>query len=132
VLRERVAVDARAVVEALQVADTRQLQEVPITLLVLCQQKEVARVVTARPCGLAVARAGRKVRLHSDNRVDATLARRSVELNRAEHVAVIGERDRVHAELDAPVHQLVDARGSVQQREVRVVVEVDEASAGGV
>ena len=51
---------------------------------------------------------------------------RHVEVRDAEHVAVVGEGERRHAQLDRPLHHVRDARRGVEDREVGVVVQVDE------
>ena len=54
------------------------------------------------------------------------VARVVVEDDRREHVAVLGDRERRHLQLDRFVEQLVDAAGAVEERELGVQVEVDE------
>ena len=49
-------------------------------------------------------------------------------LYRAEHVAVVGERDRAHAERLRPGDQVFDPERAVEQRVLRVDVEMDELS----
>jgi hypothetical protein len=49
-----------------------------------------------------------------------------VEGHRREHVAVLGDGERRHLELDRFVEQLVDATGAVEERELGVQVEVNE------
>jgi hypothetical protein len=49
-----------------------------------------------------------------------------VEDHRREHVAVLGDRQRRHLELLGLIEQLVDAAGAIQQRELRVEVQMDE------
>ena len=58
--------------------------------------------------------------------VVVVLAALEVELGNAEHVAVVGQRDGRHLELDGALHHVGDARGGVEDREARVVVKVDE------
>ena len=52
--------------------------------------------------------------------------------HRREHVAVLGDRERRHLQLDRFVEQLVDAAGAVEQRELGVQVEVDELSSSAI
>ena len=54
------------------------------------------------------------------------LAALQVEVRDAEHVAVVGEREGRHLEVDRALHHVRHARGRVEDGEVRVVVEVDE------
>ena len=72
----------------------------------------------------AIAR--RDVDLAAEDRIDAALARLVVEDDRREHVAVLGDRQRRHLQLDRLVEQFVDAAGAVEQRELGVQVKVDE------
>jgi len=49
-----------------------------------------------------------------------------VEAGDAEHVPVVGEGDGRHVEVVGASHHVGDARGTVEDREVGVVVEMDE------
>ncbi len=71
-------------------------------------------------------RRGRDVGLDADDRLDAGLGRRVVELAGAEHVSVVGHPDRGHLQ---PVHlgeHRRDLRGTVQHRVLGVVMQVHE------
>jgi hypothetical protein len=70
--------------------------------------------------------AGRDVGLDADDRLDPGGDPGLVELERAEHRPVIGERERRHLELGGPLEERLDPRGPVQQGELRVHVEVNE------
>ena len=74
--------------------------------------------------------AGRHVDFAAENRVDAALARLIVKDDRREHVAVLGDGERRHLQLDRAVEQLLDAAGAVEQRVLRVQVKVDELCIG--
>ena len=56
------------------------------------------------------------------------LARVIVEDDRREHVAVLGDGERRHLQLDRLVEQLVDAARAVEQRELGVQMKMDEFS----
>ncbi len=56
------------------------------------------------------------------------LARLVVEDDRREHVAVLGDRQRRHLQLDRLVEQLLDPARAVEQRVLGVQVQVDELS----
>jgi hypothetical protein len=71
----------------------------------------------------------RDVDLAAKNRLDAALARVVVKDDRREHVAVLGDRQRRHLELDRFVQQLVDPAGAVEKRKLGVKVKVNEFSA---
>ena len=78
-----------------------------------------------RPALLEPAALG-DVDLAAQDRLDAAGARVIVEDHRREQVAVLGDRKRRHVELDRFVQQLVDAAGAVEERKLRVQVQVDE------
>ncbi len=122
---QEVLVDARLVVEALGVSRGHELDEVVIALARRGEQDQVigrlARRAALRP---AIARGD--IDFAAENRVDAALARLVVKDDRREHVAVLGNRERRHLQLDRAVEQLLDAAGTVEQRVLRVQVQVDE------
>jgi hypothetical protein len=96
VLRQQLLVHARAVVEALEVRGGDELQEIPVSPLVAGEEGEVV-VLLLVLAGLAVEpRARRDVGLDAEDRLDAVGMRCLVEAERAEHHAVIGDRDRRH------------------------------------
>lgn len=72
------------------------------------------------------ARAGRDVGLDTDDRLDAGLCRRVVELAGAEHVSVIGHPDRGHLQALHLGKHGRDLRGTVQHRVLGVVMQVHE------
>jgi hypothetical protein len=88
---------------------------------VLHQQDEPARALVAR------------VRLHADldteDRLDARLARRAVELDRAEEVADIGDRQRRLAIRSGRRDDAVDAQRAVDDRVLGVRAQVNESHA---
>ena len=59
------------------------------------------------------------------------LAALHVEVRDAEHVAVVGERQGGHAQVNGALDHVRDARGGIEDREVRVVVQVDECHGAG-
>jgi hypothetical protein len=74
--------------------------------------------------------AGRDVHLAADDRLHPGRHRRLVELHRAEHVAVVGHRDRRHAEGLHAGDEVGDLIRAVQQRILGVEVEVGETHGG--
>ncbi len=68
----------------------------------------------------------RDVDLAAENRLQSAVARVIVEDDRREHVAVLGDGERRHLQLDRLVEQLVDAAGAVEQRELGVQMKMDE------
>ena len=120
---EQLEVDLRLVVVARDrgVADERH--EVAVALVVLREKKQVVEVGPTLALG-PVTRV--EVDLAADDRLDAGLRRRLVEVDRAVHVAVVGDRQRGHLEVDGLLDERLHARGAVEQRVLGVGVEVDE------
>ena len=99
-------------------------------MTILRQQREVARRVLGRS-RLAVAHGpGREIHLAADNRLDPGFLRRLVELDSPEHVAMVGHRHRRHPVASGFFHQVLDADRAVEQRILRVQMEVDEGVGG--
>jgi hypothetical protein len=71
-------------------------------------------------------RSARDVGLAAEDRLDATFHRQIQERDGPEHVAVVGHRHRRHPEADRLVDQLLETLRAVEQRVLRVIVQVDE------
>ena len=123
VAREQVLIDARLVVEAVEIAGGDQLDEVAVAFLVFAQQDQV--VVAVGFAADADALLG-DVDLAADHRMHAVLLGLVVELDRAEEVAVIGHGDGGHLLLRHDLHELGDLAGSIEQRVVGVAVKMNE------
>ena len=123
---QQLEVDAGLVVEALEVAEGDELDEVVVAGRRLGDQRQVGPVALVRR--LLRAPVLDDVDLAADDRPDARLAREAVELDRAGHGAVVGERDGGHLQLGGPLDQLADAARPVEDRVLRVAVEVDEGT----
>ena len=101
--REQVLVDARLVVEAVQVPGRDQLDEIAIAFLVFAEQDQVVVAVRCRrvflwPCCAT----------YTSQPMTGWMPLRLggvVELDRAEQIAVIGHGDRGHLLLDHDLHQ---------------------------
>ena len=123
-LAQQIAVDARLVVEALGVAEGDQAAEIAVALAVRRQQDEV--IVAARlgvvlaSRTLVVAAARRHVDLAAENGLHARGHGGAVELDRAEHVAVVGHRHGGHPRRLHPRDQPLDLVGPIEQRILRV------------
>src|SRR5437879_4621194 len=128
-LGQDLLVDAGLVVHPLHLADRAELHEVEVALVARGEQGEVAGV--AVDAALAQeARAGRDVDLAAHNRLDSGFLARLVEVDGAVHDAVVGDGQGGHLELGRSLHERVDAAGPIEQRELGVVVEVDEGVRG--
>ncbi len=121
VLREQLPVDARLVVVALEVTGRGELDQVGVAGVVLGQQRQVRIALPLR------APVVRDVDLAAEQRLDSLLPRLAVELDRAGQRAVIGERDRRHRELGRASREPRDPAGAVEDRELGVDVQVNEA-----
>ena len=125
---EQRLVDARVVVEAFGEGFGGEVAQVAVAGLVLGEQHEVV----ADPLLLVLhALVAGDVRLEAEDGLDAVLLRLLVEVDDAEHVAVVGDRDRLHAGLGAGLHQIGQADGAVEQAVERVQVQVREVSGHG-
>ena len=143
VLLEQLPVHPGLVVVALHEGQARQLDQVLVTGLVLGQQREVVvellaalgvatGVVDPAPAGrsLAAVVVGH-VGLGADDRLDPLLVALAVEVERAVHVAVIGDADRRLAVADGLGDELVESSRAVEHRELGVDVEVGEGIGHG-
>ena len=119
---EQLVVDARLVVVALEVAERAELDEVVVAGRRLGQQRQVVPVALV---GVhARAAVVDEVDLTAQQRLDAGLAGRAIELDRARHGAVVGDADGGHAELHRALDELRDAAGAVQHRVLGMDVQV--------
>ena len=129
VLGQDLLVDPRLVVHALEVPGAAELEQVQITLAVLRDHRQVVRITVGPPLALEPG-AGRHVELAADDRLDPGLQALLVEVDGAVHHAVIGDADRRHPEVGGLAHKAADPARPVEERELGVVVEVDEARWG--
>ena len=143
VLLEQLPVHPGLVVVALHEGEARELDQVLVAGLVLGQQREVVvellaalgvatRVVDPAAAGrsLAAVVVGH-VGLGADDRLDPLLVALAVEVERAVHVAVIGDADRRLAVADRLGDELVEPSRAVEHRELGVDVEVGEGIGHG-
>src|SRR5262249_13922847 len=128
-LTQELLVDAWLVVEALAVARADQPAEVAVPLLVHGQHDHVvvaAGLVVVDTAGLVEAAVWRGVGLAPDDRLHASLLRLGEELDGTEHVAVVGDGAGVHPGGPHPRQELLDLVRPIEQRVLRVQVQVDE------
>ena len=121
VLAQQLLVDARVVVEALEVPHRVQVREVLPADVVLREQDQVI----AAAFGLVVS-IGRDIGLAAEDRLHAVLLGLLVEVQRAEQVAVVGDGDLLHAALEHLGKQVVEADRAVEQAVLRVQMQVRE------
>ncbi len=118
-------VDARPVVEALGVRLRGEPHEVAVAGGVAHEQDQMG----GRLPGSIVARTRRDVGLHADDRCDARAAAALVELDGAEHVAVVREGEVGHAELGGAAREIRHPAGAVKQAVMAVDVQMHEIAA---
>ncbi len=115
VLRQHFLIDTRAIVEAFQLRDAGELQQVLITRLILRQQQQVIRAFVFLRIAIG-ARAAREVALHADDGLDARLLGRVEEIDHAVHHAVIGDRHGGLAQFFGALDDRADFAQAVQHR----------------
>src|SRR5256712_8167078 len=123
-------IGAGAAVIALEEAYRGKLDQVLIADPVLREQDEMRiRGAERRVSGglfPRMAAAEREVGLEAQNRADLSRFGFGVKRPRAVQVAVIGDRQRVHAERLHPIEQVGDAVGAVEERVLAMRVEMNE------
>ena len=124
---EELEVEPGLVEEPVEVGGRGDLDEVLVALGRLRQQREVEDLVVG-PAGAVVAGAGDEVPLHPDDGPDPRLLGRSVEVEDAVHVPVVGDADGRLAVGGGGGHHVVDPRRAVEHRELGVEVKVDEVA----
>ena len=140
VLGEQLAVDARLLEEPVAPGAGAQPEQVVHALGGLREQRHVgvgaasrdvvgAAVVEVDALALEPRDVGGDVGLDADDRLDPRGLGLLVELVGAEHVAVVGHRDRRHAELGGALGQRVEAGRAVEHGVLGVDVQVDEGVA---
>ena len=126
-LREQLAVDPRLVIEPFEERPRHQLDEVLVSRAVADEDRQVVGPFVAAVLGASLLPAsGRDVELAAEDRLDAGLLGRVVEVDRAEEVAVIRERDGRELQLLGLVDQLLELGGTVEQAVLGMNVQVDE------
>ena len=122
---EYLFVDPRFVVKSLQLRRGHHAAQIAVSRYVLGQQDQVREtlVVLGRLVGQA---ARRDIAFAADDRLDTGFNGFAVEIDGAEHGAVIGEGHRFHAELGDPLQQIGDPNRAVEQAVLGVDVEMDK------
>ena len=126
---QQLLVDARLVVEALGIAGRYELDQVVVAREVRCEQHEMVGRL-ARDAAVVPPVAVGDVDLAADDRLDALPARLVVERDGGEEIAVLGHRHRRHVEPLDLLEHLPDPAGAVEQRVLRMQMEVNEVGHG--
>ena len=128
---QQLEVDARAVVEALDESRGRELEKVPVTLVVFREKDQVTAFLGAAVTRLAPPR--RHVGLAADYRLYTRTQAGAVERQDAVHDAVVRDRERIHPsaldgleELALLSVGLVHLAGAVEQGVIGMHVQVRE------
>ena len=114
ILPKQILVHPRLIVEAVAVALGNDLHQVPVALIVLRQEHQMPHVLVLLDV-LVEAGPGRRIDLTADHRPDPLLPALPVEIDDAEHDAVIRDRKGIHAQFLRPGHQIPDPGSAVQQ-----------------
>ena len=122
VLGEQVEVDVGlAAPQPLEEAGRRQLDQVLEAGIGLGEQRQVVALELDR----VVAHVVDEIGLEAQDRLDPVLLARFVELQGPVHDAVVGQPEGRLAQFGGPLGERVDPAGAVQQRVLRVDVQVD-------
>ena len=97
-LSQEIVVDAGIVVEALQLGSAGDLKQIAVAGFILSQQEEVAGLFIQLSIPFAHA-SGCQISFHPHNGFDAGFAGGVVEIDHAEHGAMVGERKGRHVHL---------------------------------
>ena len=124
--RENLLVDARLVVEAVEVRRGDKLNEIFVADFVLRQQDQMIRGVAGVRGFLFEAAARRDIRLAPDDRLQPLLLRGLVELDGTVHVAMIGHGHRRHLACMRFVDNIGNTAGPVEQAVLGVQVKMDK------
>ena len=125
--REQLPVHARLVVIALEVGRGDQPDQVAVAGEVPHEHGEVVRALVGAVLRAALGPLARRhVELAAEDRLDPFLLAGQVEVDGAEQVAVVGQRERREPELPRARDQLVELRGAVEQAVLGMDVQVDE------
>ncbi len=128
---QELVVDPGLVVEALDERQGRQVAQVPVALGVLGQQDHVVVLGRLFAARLVRPRTGGDVELAPDDGVDLRGLAFLVEFQGPEHVAMVGQGEMLHPELFRTGNERLDRGGPVEEREIRMNVEVDEICHAG-
>ncbi len=112
-LRQRFLIDARLVIEAFQLRQAGQLQQIFITHIRLREEQQMIRTLVF--VGVFVeARAAGEVALHADDGLDARLLGGIEEIDHAKHHAVIGNRHRGLLQFLGPLDNGIDFAETIE------------------
>ena len=76
--------------------------------------------------GLIEPAAGRYIRFVTNNRIDPHTFAGLIEFERAVQVSVVGDRQRVHAQLFRPIYEFINRARSIEQTVVAVAMQMSK------
>ena len=117
-------VDARLVIEAVEISLRNEFNEILIALLVLAKNDEVVRPAGSRITVLVIRL--RDVHFAADDRLHAGFLRGFIEAHRPEKIPMIRDRHGGHLEFCGLLDERVVAAGAVKQTEAGVEMEMNE------
>src|SRR5262249_24509769 len=123
---ENFFVDSRHIMIAFQEGDGGHVNEIAKSCAILGEQSEMKAGVAAAAGFAMGAFAGGHVCFIADDRVEAGLAAPLIELDGPVEIAVIGERQRVHALLFGAGDELRNPAGAVKQAVMAVAMQMNE------
>jgi hypothetical protein len=129
-LGENLLVDTRPVVKPVEIAGAGQLEQIPVAGEVLRQQNQMVRRIGNGGLRPVEPAARRDVGLDPDDGLDVRGPGLGIELDRAEHVAVVRDGHRVHAQLLALLEEPLERDGPVEQGILAVQMEVCKSFVG--
>ena len=127
VLPQQIHIHPRLVIISLCEGMAHDLREILIPLIILCQQNQM--IISVVPAGQLPVKPGPRshIDLTAQNRIDALGLTRLIEIDHAIHHAVIRDGRRVHPELLHPLHIFPDLVRPVEQRPLRVRVQMHKS-----
>ncbi len=121
---EQFVIDARLVVKAVEVAGGNELDQILVAFFVFAKQDEMIRALGIGAAVLVIVR--RDVHFAADDRLHAVRGGLMIEIRGGEKIAVVGDGDGGHAPARGFRRQFADFAGSVQERVVRVQMQMNE------
>lgn len=123
---EQFLVDARFVVESLQMTGGDKLDQVAVSHIVLGDEQEVKRGIAGAGRFFFEARAGRDVRLATEDGFQSVFLGCLVKLDRAMHVSVVGDADGWHSAGFGFLYGVSDPASAIEQAVLGVKVKMDK------
>jgi hypothetical protein len=124
VLLEKLVIDPWLVVKTLQVGAGGKLEKILISLHIPGQQHHMIVAGSTFTSRLGESRLGGDIELRTDNRFDILFTTFEIELERPEHVSVIGQRQSGHPQVLGFGNEAIYGRSTVEKGEIGMVVKV--------